>query len=288
MGRPMGRRLLDAGDPVVVYDLAPAVQQAAREDGAAVAGSPADAVMGADVVITMLPGPDAVTAASHREHGILAGLRPGALWMEMSSSNPWTTLELAQAAEERQAALLDAPVSGGVLGAEEGTLTIFVGGTAELLERARPLLDLLGSNMHHVGDLAGDGDLAKTINNLLSAINLTAAAEAVTMGMRGGLDPARLVAAIGTGSGSSHALTTKIPHYVLTGNFDAGFTINQMLKDLGIGQEVAAHLEVPSPVGSMIHDIWTAAAAEGHGEDDHTTIAALMAARAGIEILPGA
>jgi 3-hydroxyisobutyrate dehydrogenase-like beta-hydroxyacid dehydrogenase len=280
----MGRRLLAAGSRLLVYDLDAIALQAAGADGAATVASPAEAAAAAEVVITMLPHPQATAAAAHDEHGVVAGLQPEALWIEMSSSLPATTLQLAQAAEERHAVLLDAPVSGGVLGAENGTLTIMVGGAPEDFHRAQPVLEVLGKNVFHVGDRPGDGDLAKTINNLLSAVNLTAAAEALALGIRGGLEPERLLAALGTGSGSSQALTAKIPKYVLTGTYDAGFTINQMLKDLRICQDVANAMNVPSFVGSVVHAMWTSFAATGHAEADHTTVAALLADRAGVEI----
>jgi 3-hydroxyisobutyrate dehydrogenase-like beta-hydroxyacid dehydrogenase len=286
MGRPMGRRLVAAGKRLVVYDVDPAVGEAAESDGARLASSPAHAAEGADVVLTMLPDPAATAAAARGEAGILAGLAPGTLWLEMGSSHPATTRELAQAAAERRASLLDAPVSGGVAGAEQGTLTIMVGGPAALLERARPILETLGRNIFHVGDQPGDGDLAKTINNLLSAVNLTAAAEAMALGMRGGLDPARLLEAVGAGTGSSRALTEKIPGHVLSGRFAAGFTIGQMLKDLGIGQDVAEDLGVPTPIGSLVHGLWAAFADQGHAEADHTEVAAMVAARAGVELAP--
>jgi 3-hydroxyisobutyrate dehydrogenase len=285
MGRAMGRRLLSAGCRLTVFDLDPVARRRAAEDQAAVAASPLHAAAAAEVIITMLPGPGATRVAAHGDRGIVAGLRPDALWIEMSSSHPGTTRQLADAARSRRAFLLDAPVSGGVAGAESGTLTIMVGGAAELLERARPVLDLLGENVFHVGDQPGDGDLAKTINNLLSAANLTVAAEALTLGSRGGLDPARLLAAVGAGSGGSHALTFKFPKYVLTGAFDAGFSIGQMLKDIGISQEMATEIEVPSPVGTLIHTIWDSFAADGHGDEDHTAVAALIASQAGVDII---
>lgn len=286
MGRPMGRRLIAAGHRLIAYDLNADALQAAEHDGSTIVTSPSEAATAAETVITMLPDSSATANASYGEKGILAGLQPGTLWIEMSSSHPTTTLELAQGAEDQQATLLDAPVSGGVTGAEEGTLTIMVGGASEVLERARPILKQLGRNVLHVGDRPGDGDLAKTINNLLSATHLTAGAEALTLGIRGGLDPARLLVALGVGSASSQALTAKIPKYVLSGKFDAGFTINQMLKDLRIVQDVATRLDVPSPVGSLIHTIWASFADEGHAADDHTTVAALIAAQAGVEIAP--
>ena len=287
MGRPMGRRLAAGGYQLTVSDLDPAARRAAEHDGAEVVDSPRDAAAAAEVVLTMLPDPEATLDAAHGAQGILAGLRAGALWIEMSSSHPAVTRGLAEAAQGRGASLLDAPVSGGVDGARDGTLTIMAGGAAELFEQARPLLEVVGQQLFHVGERPGDGDLAKTVNNLLSAANLTAAAEALILGRRAGLDPARLVEALATGSGSSHALTAKLPKYVLSGTFDAGFTIGQMLKDLRIGSDVAAELDSPSQVGSLIHAIWSSLAEEGHAEEDHTAVVALIASRANTKIAPG-
>jgi 3-hydroxyisobutyrate dehydrogenase-like beta-hydroxyacid dehydrogenase len=274
----MGHRILAAGHALTVSDRDPAARSAAESDGAAPAASPRQAAAAGRVVITMLPDPRAIHDAAHGPDGVVAGLRPGTLWLEMSSSHPTTTRALAHAAGTRGAILLDAPVSGGVTGAESGTLTIMIGGAREVLARARPVLELLGRNLFHVGDQPGDGDFAKTINNQLSAANLTAAAEALALGTRGGLDPVRLVEALAAGSGSSHALTVKIPRYVLSGTFDAGFTIGQMLKDLDISQSLASELGVSAPVAGLVHSLWSSAGDEGHAGADHTEMVELLAA----------
>src|SRR3954469_19196462 len=283
MGGPMARRLLAAGAELRAYDVDERALRAIGDAGAALADSPRAAAEGAAVAITMLPDPAVVERAARGPEGLLAGLGDGALWIEMSSSRPATTLARAAAAAERGAALLDAPVSGGVAGAEAGTLTIMLGGPAALVDRARPLLAELGGSLVHVGDRPGDGDAAKTINNMLSATNLAAAAEALAMGMRAGLDPERLVECVNGGTGASNAMEKKVGGQVLTGAFGSRFTLGQYLKDLGIAQGLADDHRVPTPVNGAARAVWTAQAARGAAEEDHTRLVALLLGDAGID-----
>jgi 3-hydroxyisobutyrate dehydrogenase-like beta-hydroxyacid dehydrogenase len=215
---------------------------------------------------------------------VLSGLHSGSLWVEMSSSHPSLTAELSDRAAEREAALLDAPVSGGVKGAREGRLAIIVGGPEELLKRARPLFEVLGERIIHVGDRPGDGDLAKTINNMLSAINLTAAAEGLALARAGGLDLHRLVEVLNSSTGASNATQVKIPNYVLTERFDAGFTIGNYLKDMRIALDVGWSEEVAVEVLSAVHVLWTAAVAHGHADEDHTMMVPFVARRSGRDL----
>jgi 3-hydroxyisobutyrate dehydrogenase len=284
MGLPMARRLLQAGAPVRAFDVVPAALEAVAAAGAQPAADAADAVRDATAVITMLPGPPAVEAAAEGADGVLATLAPGTLWLEMSSSTPATTRALASAAAERGASLLDAPVSGGVRGAEAGTLTVMLGGDASLVEWARPLLSVLGSELVHVGERPGDGDAAKTINNMLSATNLAAAAEALALGVRAGLEPERLLACVNGGTGASHASQHKVAEQVLTGRFGSRFTIGQYLKDLGIALGLAADHEVPAPVNAAARAVWTSHAARGAGAADHTRLVDLILRDAGLEV----
>lgn len=284
MGGPMARRLLAAGADLQAYDVDDSALAAAVEAGARPAADAGAAARGARTVITMLPGPQAVEAAAH---DLLGALEPDALWLEMSSSRPATTRALSEAAAHRGAALLDAPVSGGVTGAEAGRLTIMLGGPAPLVARARPVLEELGASLVHVGDRPGDGDAAKTINNMLSATNLAAAAEALAIGIRAGLDPNRLVDCVNGGTGASHAMREKVGGHFLTGRFGSRFTVGQYLKDLGIAHGLAADHGVPVPVNAAAHALWASHAARGAAGDDHTRIVALLLADAGIETEPG-
>jgi 3-hydroxyisobutyrate dehydrogenase-like beta-hydroxyacid dehydrogenase len=157
----------------------------------------------------MLPGAADVEAAAFSPDGVLEGVRPGALWLEMTSSNPDVTGHLAQLAGERRTTLLDCPVSGGVRGAREGRLTVIVAGPREALSRARPLLETLGERILRVGDRPGEGNLAKTINNMLSAINLAAAAEGLALAKAGGLAIGPLLEVLNGGTGASNTTQVK-------------------------------------------------------------------------------
>src|SRR3954468_16190740 len=283
MGGPMARRLLAAGAGGRAVDGDERAPRGGADAGASIAASPRAAADGAPVVITMLPDPPVVERAARGPEGLLAGLGDGALWLEMSSSRPATTRALAEAAAERGAALLDAPVSGGVAGAEAGTLTIMLGGAAGLVARARPLLAELGASLVHVGDTPGDGDAAKTINNMLSATHLAAAAEALAMRMSAGLAPERLVECVNGGTGASHAMEHKIGGHVLTGAFASRFTLGQYLKDLGIARGLADDHRVPTPVNGAAHAVWTSHAARGAAGADHTRLVELLLADAGID-----
>jgi 3-hydroxyisobutyrate dehydrogenase-like beta-hydroxyacid dehydrogenase len=153
-----------------------------------------------------------------------------------------------------------------------------------LVERARPLLEALGESLVHVGDRPGDGDAAKTINNMLSATNLVAAAEALALGIRAGLDPERLVDCVNGGTGGSHAMREKVGGHVLTGRYGARFTIGQYLKDLRIAHGLATDHDVPAPVNAVAHALWSSHAARGAADEDHTRIVALLLRDAGIEL----
>jgi 3-hydroxyisobutyrate dehydrogenase-like beta-hydroxyacid dehydrogenase len=283
MGLPMLGRLIEAGFSVHAHDIDTGALERAVRSGAWAARSPREAAAAAPVVVTMLPSPAVVHSVAHGDEGLLRGLRDGALWLEMSSSAPAVTAALAEDAERAGAELLDAPVSGGVAGAEAGTLTVMLGGPAARVQRARPVLDRLGGTLVHVGERPGDGDAAKTINNMLSATNLAAVAEALALGMRAGLEPERLIECINGGSGASHASRAKIAGHVLTGRFAAGFTIAQYLKDLRIAQALAADRAIPTPVNGAAYAVWGALTARGHGEADHTRLPDLVVRDAGLE-----
>ncbi len=229
MGAPMARRLLAAGYRVRAYDVrAEAVVEVSR-DGATSCESLAAVASGSDTVITMLPNPPAVERAVFGEHGLGGALRAGQVLIEMTSSHPTTTRKVADHLATRGVRVLDAPVSGGVRGAVEGTLCIMVGGPKDLLERCRPVLSCLGRDIVHVGDAPGDGDTAKTINNLLSATAVWSVAETLALGARAGLSPARLFDAVNRSTGRSYTTEPKVEQYMVPRRFTAGFTVGQYL-----------------------------------------------------------
>jgi 3-hydroxyisobutyrate dehydrogenase len=276
MGTPMSQRLLAAGYRVTAHDLRAEAVAAARRAGADAGGSPAEIAGRTDVVLTMLPDAQAVERVVHGDQGLARSLRSGQFLLEMTSSHPRVTRGLAAELVPKGVRVLDAPVSGGVRGAVEGTLCIMAGGPADVLEALRPILECLGSTIVHVGDVPGDGDTAKTINNLLSATAIWSSIEAVVLGIRAGLAPDRLLAAINHSTGRSYTTETKFSRYILPRDFTAGFTVGQYLKDLSICLDVAAELGAPMLLGSMVRQAWSVAAHEGMADQDHTALVGLL------------
>lgn len=289
MGGPMGRRLIGAGHDVFAFDPSFEAQADARDAGATVLASAHDVAARTDTIVTMLPdGASVRVAALEPEVGVLSGLKPGSLWLEMTSSLPEITREVADRASDRRVDVVDAPVTGGVAKAREGTLTVMVAGTDAAVDRAMPVLRLLAQNIHLVGSKPGMGDVVKTVNNLLSAANLLVAAEGLALAVKCGIDPADLVAVINEGTGQSNATTWKIPQYVLTGRYDSGFTIGQYIKDLDVALHVAAESGVQLGITPSVVASWRSIAAM-LSTSDHTEVvrAVLEAAGARIDEAPG-
>jgi 3-hydroxyisobutyrate dehydrogenase len=225
MGAPMTARLGEAGYDVRGYDAdAAALRTFARAGGERVAAESAAACAdGAGVVVLMLPS-SAIVERVTRTDGLLAAMAPGSVLLDMGSSEPTATRALAERAAELGVDVVDAPVSGGVGGARRGALTIMAGGEDAALARVRPLLDVLGDRVLHVGPVAA-GHALKALNNLLSATHLLASAEALEVGTRFGLDPGVLLDAINTSSGRSGSTERKLPDFVLTGRYDSGVAL---------------------------------------------------------------
>jgi 3-hydroxyisobutyrate dehydrogenase-like beta-hydroxyacid dehydrogenase len=271
----MVRRLVASGYPVTGYDIRDEAVTTARQAGTGSAESPAAVAAGTDAVITMLPDGGAVSRAAYGPQGFIAALRPGQLLLEMTSSHPKVTRHIAADLVPRGIRVLDAPVSGGVRSAEEGTLCVMVGGPADVLDTCRPILECFGQIVH-VGDRPGDGDTAKTINNLLSATTLWSALEVVTLGVKAGLSPERLLDAVNCSTGRSYTTEVKFPRYMLPRRFAAGFTVGQYLKDLDICLDVADDLGAPMLLGALVRQAWAIAAREGFADADHTALITLV------------
>src|SRR5437016_12127616 len=282
MGAPMARRLLAAGYRVVAHDIRPEAVAEARDAGADSGDSPAAIAPLVDAVITMLPDARAVERAVYGEGGLGEALAAGQVLLEMTSSQPGTTRRVAADLGRRGVRVLDCPVSGGVRGAAEGTLCIMAGGPAGVLEACRPILECFGEVVH-VGDAPGDGDAAKTINNLLSATAIWSVVEAYVLGARAGLSPDRLFAAVNRSTGRSYTTETKVSRYFLARRFDAGFTVGQYVKDLNICLDLADELGVPMLQGSMVRQAWTVAARAHMVDLDRTELLRPMERWAGLE-----
>jgi len=270
MGAPMATRLAEAGYQVQGYDVS---DQAARiwaeRVGASPASSLAAAAAGAAAVILMLPDSAVVRRVLA---GLLPGLDPGAVVVDMSSSEPLVTRELAVEAAERGVALVDAPVSGGVSGAVSGQLTIMAGGAPGDVQRVRPLLDVLGARVVHVGDI-GAGHAVKALNNLLSATHLLATSEAMAAAAEFGLDVPTVLGAINSSSGRSGSTENKWPNFIVPRTFDSGFSLRLMLKDMRIALGLADAAGTPARLSATATALWAEAAEALPSDADHTEIA---------------
>ena len=279
IGFPMCRRLLESGYEVLAYDANPGAVSRLEDTPA----EPADSLKvlaAADVVLLSLPGSDVVEEVVLGEGGLAEGLSSGKVLIDTSSSRPSSTRDLAKKLAESGVEMLDAPVSGGVLRAEEGKLAVMVGGREEVFERWREVLESFGEKIFHVGD-HGAGHLVKSLNNLLSATTLASAAEAVILAEKAGVAPEALLEVINAGNGRSYSTEVKFPKFILDRSFDDGFALGLMVKDLKIALETAAEMGHPMFSGSSISQLWQAAAARGYGLEGHTSIYAFL------EILSG-
>jgi len=261
MGGPMALNLLKAGHQVRVFDLSAAALDAASAAGAIVAASPAAAVEGAEAVVSMLPASKHVEGVYLGDQGLLASIAPGTLVIDCSTIAPASSRKVADAARARGIDFIDAPVSGGTAGAAAGTLTFIVGGAAELLERARPYLSVMGKNIFHAGG-NGAGQVAKICNNMLLGIHMAGSAEALALGVANGLDPKVLSDIMVKSSGRNWSLELYNPWPGVMDNVPAsrgytgGFGSALMLKDLGLAAEAATAAGSAIPLGELARNLY--------------------------------
>jgi 3-hydroxyisobutyrate dehydrogenase-like beta-hydroxyacid dehydrogenase len=282
MGGPMTRRLLAAGYQLVVHDARREVQDALVAEGAESAWSPAEVAARAEVVLVSLPTPQVVREVVLGAGGLFSGSAIRT-YVDLSTTGQAVAVEVAAALAERGIVTLDAPVSGGVRGAVAGTLAVMVAGAAAELERVRAVLEVFG-RVFHVGERPGLGQLMKLANNFLSATAIVATAEAVVLGVKGGLDPAVMLDVINASTGRNTASEDKFPRQVLTGRYSAGFTTGLLTKDLGLCAAAAEALGVPMPVAAQVHAEWQRAVAELGPDADITTIVRCVERAAGAAI----
>ncbi|HYD17853.1 MAG TPA: 3-hydroxyisobutyrate dehydrogenase [Patescibacteria group bacterium] len=275
MGAPMAQNLLIAGEKLNVFDLVPAAVGKLAAAGATACDSLRAAVTGVDAIITMLPATEHSRQAYLGDDGILAYAKRDALLIDCSTINAGAAKEIAAAAREKGFTMLDAPVSGGTAGAERGTLTFIVGGDADTLARARPLLEKMGKNIFHAGG-NGAGQMAKICNNMLLAILMIGTSEALALGAANGLDPAVLSEIIAKSSGRNWVTEVYNPWPGVMANVPAardytgGFGTDLMLKDLGLATEAA--VGAATPLGTQARDIYAAWSAAGNGRRDFSSV----------------
>ena len=271
MGGPMATRLAGAGYQVQGYDASEqAIRSwAERAEGACPAASLHAAATGAAAVILVLPDSAVVRRVLD---GLRPSLSPGTVVVDMSSSEPLVTRELAAETGRGGVTLVDAPVSGGVTGAVSGRLTIMAGGAPADVRRVRPLLDVLGARVVHVGDV-GAGHAVKALNNLLSATHLLATSEAMMAAAGFGLDVPTVLAAINTSSGRSGSTENKWPKFIVPRTFDSGFSLRLMVKDMRIALGLAGAAGTPAALSAAAAGLWAEAAQALPDDADHTEIA---------------
>jgi 3-hydroxyisobutyrate dehydrogenase len=245
MGKSMATNLLKHGYRLEIYNRTKAKALDLIELGAHWHDSAGSVASASDVVITMLGFPTDVRQNYFGDHGIVASSRKGSLLIDMTTSSPLLAREIADAAQGRNLLSLDAPVSGGDIGAREGKLVIMAGGTQEAYERAKPLFEVLGKNISRLG-LAGAGQHCKMANQIAVAIGMVSWCEALAYAKKAGLDPALVHASISGGAAGSWAMSTLAPR-ALAGNFDPGFYVKHILKDIRIAVESAAELKLELP-----------------------------------------
>lgn len=282
MGLPMARNLIRAGHEVVGFDLVAAALEAAVEGGARAAGSATEAAAGAEVVITMLPEGRHVRGVYLGDDGIIARAAPTALLIDCSTIDVTSARAVDQAARERGLEVLDAPVSGGVAGAEKATLTFMVGGSEAGVARARPILERMGKAVVHTGP-SGNGQAAKICNNMLLAISMIGVSEAFVLAERLGLAADKLFEVSSQSSGQCWALTNycpvpgPVPSSPANRGYQAGFTTAMMAKDLRLAQDAALSVDAPTPMGAQARSLYALFANRGHATLDFSAIIRMIA-----------
>ncbi|WP_417500975.1 3-hydroxyisobutyrate dehydrogenase [Marinobacter sp.] len=277
MGGPMAGNLVKAGHDVTVFDLSKDAVAALVSEGAKTAETAHDATKGAECVITMLPAGKHVEAVYLGEDGLLAALPEGTLVIDSSTISPETARGVAEQAEAKHIPFLDAPVSGGVGGAKAGTLSFICGGDEDTFNKAKPILESMGKNIFHAGD-HGAGQVAKICNNMLLAILMAGTSEALALGAKNGLDPAVLSEVMKQSSGGNWALNVYNPWPgVMDGvpasrDYEGGFLVNLMNKDLGLAFDNAVKNQAAIPMGSLARNLFTLHAEQGNGTLDFSSI----------------
>lgn len=272
MGWPMAANLVKAGFDVTACDVVPGrAESFAAEAGAKPAASPAEAAAGAECVVIIVPTSKQVAEAVK---AMAPSLTKGMLVIDMTSGQPGRTREIASGLAAKGVAMIDCPVSGGVPRAKTGQLAIMAGGEEADLDRAEPVLKAMGTSIHRCGPI-GAGQAMKALNNLVSAGGYLIGIEALLIGQRFGLDPAKMVDVLNASTGMNNSTQKKFKEYVLSRRFDAGFGLDLMVKDLSIALEVGRETTTPTPFAALCREMWASAAAMLGPGADHTAVAKL-------------
>ena len=277
MGNPMARNLLKHGHKLKVHDVVSELVKKLEKDGVEVATSAAECARGVELVITMLPSSPHVRSVYLGEYGVLKGAAPGTPLIDSSTIDPLTAREVAMDAKAKGCPMVDAPVSGGVGGAEAGTLTFMVGGDAKDFEIARPVLQAMGKNIVHCGGI-GNGQVAKICNNMMLAIEMIVTSEGMTLASKLGMDPKVFASIVNTSSGRCWSSDTYNPYPGVLENvpasrgYSGGFGADLMLKDLTLVTEAAKAARQPVMLGALAQQIYQKHSTDGNGLKDFSSV----------------
>lgn len=285
MGKPMVLNLLKAGVDTTVYDINAKAVEALAEAGAKAAASPKELAVGSDVVITIVPNAAIVESLLEAEDGILAGVRPGTIIVDMSSVSPVASQKFAKMVEKHGCSFLDSPVSGGEPGAINGTLAYMIGGDEAVVETIRDVFLAMGKSITVVGP-NGSGSVAKLANQVIVNLNIAAVAEALVLAQKAGADPEKVYQAIRGGLAGSVVLDAKAP-MMFNRDFKPGGTLAINLKDITNVMDTAQSLDVPLLLTSQLKQIMHSLKADGHIMDDHSGIVQFYEKVAGVEVKKG-
>ena len=282
MGMPMARNLIKAGFEVVAYNRTVSKAEALVKEGARKANSPRELAKECPAVITIVSDTPDVEAVILGKNGIIEGIKPDSVVIDMSTVSPQATQNIAARLKEKEAHMLDAPVSGGEQGAIRGTLAIMVGGDAEVFERCRPIFEAMGKNIVHVGP-NGMGQTVKLMNQILVAGTLNAVAEALVFGQKAGVDLEKAINAIKDGAAGSWQLENLGPR-IIKRDFSPGFMIDLIQKDLNLVMEAARAMKTPLPVTSLVHQIYYSLQCSGEGRCGTQALVKALERMAGVEV----
>jgi 2-hydroxy-3-oxopropionate reductase len=285
MGKPMAKNLLKAGFNLVVFSRSNGPVEELVKEKALSANSPGEVAEHSEVIITMLPDSPEVEEIILGKDGVIRGTKPGSVVIDMSSINPLVTQEIAKALKEKEVEMLDAPVSGGEIGAIQGTLAIMVGGEEKVFNDCMEIFKAVGKNIVHVGGI-GAGGYVKLVNQIIVALNIATVGEAFSLGVKAGLDPQVIYQAIRGGLAGSSVLETKAP-MIFGRNFKPGFKIRLHQKDLKNALSTAKDLGVPLPLTSLVQQILISLMTDGRGDEDHSALVTFFEKMAKVEIKSG-
>ncbi len=284
MGGPMARNLIKAGHSLVVNDIDEAKTAEHREMGAEWAATPEEVARQAPVVLTSLPGPAEVEEVALGPQGLVLGLQPGSVYADLSTGSPTRVRQVAERIEAIGAHMLDAPVSGGTIGADAGTLAVMVGGDREVFEAVRPVFEAIGQGVSYVGPI-GSGTVAKLVHNSISLTTRIVVQEGMALAVKAGVAPGVMLQVLRDAAFGKQTLLNQLPEVVFKGDFSTPrFTLSLAHKDVSLGQELAQEMGAPMELAAMAMQVQEEGISRGWGGYDNLATFMLAEERAGVEV----